>query len=292
MAEINEKKLVNAKALQQVAKGVYEQVQEDIDAKVAGDKPAEEVTFEADMVTVNALGGIKAGQDLNGMTIQEVLTKLLYPHVDHLVSSVSSNPNGGTFEYGDVQTVTSIKGTVTKKSNPITKVEIKDGSNVLATKEATEVAAGGTFTFAGLNIEVSSNGKKFQFVAYAPGEDGNEKAVSANTGTFTFVYPYYYGVVAPGTEITGELIAGMTKKVESKGNKTLAYTANNQCAVIAYPKSYGQLKKVLDPNSFDNTAAFIKHEVEVVGRDGSSQPYYVYVNGAFTNTDFKFTFSY
>ena len=289
---VNETKLVNAKALKQVAKGVYEQVQEDIAEKVAADKPADEVKFESDMLTVNALGGIKAGQDLNGMTIQEVLTKLLYPHVDQTVGSVTSTPNGGTFEYGNVQTVTQIQGTVTKKSNPITKVEIKDGSNVIATKEAGEVAAGGKITFAGLDIKVSTTGKKFTFAAYALGENGQEKAVTGTTGTFTFVYPYYYGVVAPGTEITGELVAGMTKVVESKNSKTFSYDANNECAVIAYPASYGALGLILDPNSFDNTKTFVKHEVNVVGLDGTSQRYFVYVGGAFTNTGFKFTFSY
>ena len=48
MAELNEKKLVNAAALRDVAKGVYAQVQADIDAVEAQIEDAN--VFETDMV--------------------------------------------------------------------------------------------------------------------------------------------------------------------------------------------------------------------------------------------------
>ena len=36
--------------------------------------------FEIDMVTVNAHGGVAAGEDLNGLTTHEILKKILYPY--------------------------------------------------------------------------------------------------------------------------------------------------------------------------------------------------------------------
>ena len=255
-------------------------VEGSVDKKIADNN-----IFDTDILTVNALGGIKAGENLNGMTIEEVLKKLLYPYVAHLVSA-SSSPNGGVFECGNNQTVTEIKATITKKSEPITKVEFVDGSNVLETK-TDGIAAGGSVTHS-CSIIVSTNNKSFTVNV----TDKSGKVVTATTGKFTFVYPYYWGVCANDATIDEAMVKGLTKKVETKGSKGVTYTANFQRAVIAYPASYGNIKKILDPNSFDVTATFTKHSINVTGLDGKSVAYYVYVNSAFTATNFKFTFSY
>lgn len=251
---------------------------------------AEEVEFEVDMVTVNALGGIGAGQDLNGLSVNEVLKKLLYPHVNHTVAG-SSSPNGGTFEYGNVQNVTAITANVGKKSNPITSIEVFDGATSLGVK-TDGVANGGTHAFT-VSVPVSTNGKNFQVKATANGADGQPLTLSANTPAFTFVYPYYHGVVpAAQATLTGEDIVAMTKTVETKGNKSRTYNVTNERMVLAYPKSYGALKKIVDPHGFDNLGAFVRSEVDVVGLDGTTQVYYVYVNGASTNSNFVMRFEY
>ena len=52
--------------------------------------------FQSDMLTVSSLGGISAGTDLNNMSIQDVLTKLLYPYVAPSISaSIVYSPTGG-----------------------------------------------------------------------------------------------------------------------------------------------------------------------------------------------------
>jgi hypothetical protein len=62
--------------------------------------------------------------------------------------------------------------------------------------------------------------------------------------------------------------------------------------ILAYPKSYGSIKKILDPNSFDVTSTFTQMEVKITGLDGSVQTYYVYINGASSVEDFTMTFNY
>lgn len=246
----------------------------------------ENTIFNTDMLTVNALGGIKAGEDLNNLPVQQLLTKLLYPYVAPTISA-SGTPNGGTYEKGNAQTVTNIRAVVTKKSEKITKVEVFDGSTSLGVKEGDEVANGGTFNFP-VSVPVSAN-KNFQ----AKATDASGKVVSANTGSFSFVYPYYYGVVeADKATLTEDEIKAMTKKVEGKGNKSHAFTCNNQRMVIAYPKAYGVLKTIIDPNGFDNFTAFSRAEVSITGLDGTAQAYYVYVNGASTVTNFTMKFNY
>lgn len=241
--------------------------------------------FKTDILTVNGIGGIPAGADLNGLQIQEVLTKLLYPYVAPTVSA-NSTPNGGTFEKGSTQNVTNIRAVVGKKSEAITKVEVFDGARSLGVK--TEgIAAGGNIDFP--VTEAVTTNKNFT----AKVTDASGKVYSANTGSFNFVYPYYMGVVAEGkTSLTGEEVKALTKKIEGKGNKSHSYTCNNQRMVFAYPKSHGALKSVIDPNNFDVTGTFGRQEVQVECLDGSTQTYYVYINGASTVTNFAMKFNY
>ena len=245
----------------------------------------ENTIFNTDMVTVNALGGIKAGEDLNNMPVQQLLTKLLYPYVAPTISATST-PNGGTFEKGNNQTVTTIKTVVTKKSEKITKVEVFDGSTSLGVKEGTEVENGGTFNFT-VSVPVSAN-KNFQ----AKVTDASGKVVSANTGSFSFVYPYYMGVCAENAEINEDLVKGLTKKVEAKANKSHAFTCDYQRMIFAYPKTNGKLKSIIDPNNFDVTGTFGVQEVAITGLDGTTQTYYVYVNSASTVSNFTMKFNY
>lgn len=244
--------------------------------------------FENGITTVNALGGIPANTSLDGKSVTEILDMLLFPYVKQTIGNVKGTPNGGTFEKGNNQVITAVSATVGKKSKPITKVELFNGSTSLAVKEGDEVKNGGTFTFSGLSVPVNST--NVQLTVKATDENGS--VVEGKTGAFTFVYPYFHGVCEAGAAVDEALVEGLTKDVSGKAQKAYSYTTNNQCAVIAYPKAHGVLKSALDPNAFENIAAFTKHEVQVTGLDGTAQAYYVYVSGAFTGSGFKYTFKY
>lgn len=255
---------------------------------VSADKKAQyddNTIFNTDMLTVSPLGGIGAGENLDNMPVQELLTKLLYPYVAPVVSA-SSTSNGGTFEKGNAQKVTNITANVTKKSEKITKVEFLNGSEVLAVKEGAEVQNGGSIAI-NTNVTVNSN-KNFQVRV----TDATNKTYTANTGSFNFVYPYYMGVCAEGAEINEALVKGLTKKIEGKGAKSHAFTCDYQRMVFAYPKSHGTLKSIIDPNNFDVTATFGVQEVSITGLDGTAQTYYVYVNSASTVSNFTMKFNY
>ena len=248
----------------------------------------EAVTFENGITTVNALGGIGANVSLDGKSAIEILDMLLFPYVKQTVGNVTRTPNATLLEKGNNQVITKVTAVVTKKSKPITKVELLNGSTVLATKEGDEIKNGGTITFDGLNVSVPST----SVVLTVRATDENGSAVSAQTAGWTFVYPYYYGVCGVGAEINEALVEGLTKDVLNKGQKTYSYSPNNQCAVIAFPKAHGVLKNALDPNAFENISAFTRHEVNITGLDGTTQAYYVYVSGAFTGSGFKYTFKH
>lgn len=290
----NERLAKLAKALDQRSKAAVAAEQEAREDAIAqevedrNDAIEEAVTFENGITTVNALGGIGAGVSLDGKTATEILDMLLFPYVKQTVTNVARTPNSTLLEKGNNQVITKVTAVVTKKSKPITKVELLQGSTVLATQEGDAVKNGGTITFDGLSVEVPST----SVVLKVRATDENGSQVSADTAGWTFVYPYYYGICEAGATIDEALVEGLTKDVQSKGNKTYSYSPNNQCAVIAFPKAHGVLKNALDPNAFENIGAFTRHEVNVTGLDGTTQAYYVYISGAFTGSGFKYTFKH
>ena len=244
--------------------------------------------FETDILTVNALGGIAAGADLNGMSTHEILNTLLFPYVAFTLGSTSRTAAAATLENGATQTLNSASISITKKSKPITSVKLLNGSTVLGEKTGDEVAAGGTITFSNLGITVSkSNNPNLKFTV-TDGQTSTDK----NVGASTFVYPYYMGECAADATIDETLIEGLTKKVESKGAKTVTHTCENGRMVIAYPKAHGVLKSILDPNNFETIGDYTRSEVSITGLDGTAQTYYVYASGAATVNGFKVQYKY
>lgn len=242
--------------------------------------------FTNNTPTVQAHGGVPVGKTFNNVPVNEVLNMILYPWVAPAVSAQIKVPsNGGVKEFGDVQNVTSIGVTVTKKSSNITKVEIFDGSESLGVKTE-EVANGGTFNFT-VDKQVSSN-KNYT----AKVTDAAEKITTANTGTFTFVYPYYWGVLDASAAVDEAAVKGLTKQIVTKGNKSNKFTATNQKICFAYPKSYGALANIKDQNNFDVTGTFTRTEVTITGLDKTPQAYYVYTNSPSTITGFGMNFNY
>ena len=252
----------------------------------------EEDVFETDMATINALGGIAAGADLNGLTTHEVLKKLLYPYVDATVGNATATPNGGTYEKGATKTITQVSLSITKKSEPITSVALYNGSTLIEEKTGDAVKNGGTITFTGFSVEVPTNGNQLTVKVTYPDANGAAKTVEKKTTALTFVYPYYMGTCAAGTAIDEALVESLTKKIEGKGNKSNSFTVSDGHMVFAYPKAHGVLKSILDPNNFETIGNYTRSEVSVTGLDGTAQTYYVYVSGATTVSGFTVNFKY
>lgn len=243
----------------------------------------ENTKFNNEMPTVIAVGGIPAGTTFENMPVKDVLNKLFYPYVAPVVSC-SSTPNGGVFEKGTSVSVTQITVSITKKSEEITKVEIFDREESLGSKEDGRT---GNVVFPLENKSVTED-KTFT----AKVTDASEKTVTANSGKFTFVHPYYQGVVEDAADINEGLVKGLTKLVQTKSNKTLTFTTNNQKMLIAYPKSYGALTKIVDPNNFDVTDTWTAKEINIETADSTQTPYYVYTSKLVTVSGYKMQFNY
>lgn len=263
-----------------------------VDSKAESKADKSEILYSNQTPIVQSHGGIAAGETFNNVPITEMIDKILYPWVAPVVSArVAAPANGGTFEKGNTQNVTSITVTVTKKSSDITKAEIFDGSNSLGSKTGADLdtlnsTGSATFTFP-VDVDVTAN-KSFQ----AKVTDAAEKVTTANTGSFSFVYPYYQGVVSADAAVNETVVKGLTKIIQAKGTKAVTYTTSNQKMVFAVPKANGVIKTITDPNGFNVTDTFAQSEVSITGLDGTAQDYYVYVSNATTVSAFKMTFAH
>ena len=269
-----------------------ESVVEAINTAIGNKADKSAVTYTNNTPTVQSHGGIAAGETFDAVPVTEMLTRILYPWVAPVVSArVAAPANGGTFEKGNTQNVTSITVTVTKKSSDITKAEIFDGSSSLGSKTGADLdtlnsTGSATFTFP-VDVDVTAN-KNFQ----AKVTDAAEKVTTANTGSFSFVYPYYQGVIAADAAADEAAVKALTKLIQAKGTKAVTYTASNQKMVFATPASNGKITTITDPNGFNVTDTFAESTVSITGLDGTAQQYYVYVSNATTVSAFKITFAH
>ncbi len=234
-------------------------------------------------VTQATVGGIPAGTDLgtDPILISDTLINMFYPATSPLIT-LTSIPLPGLFEYGDVTASIELRATTTKKSLPITSVEFYRDGGLIYTVPVPNPNGG---------LEVYTDGTPIDslttFVAKA--SDGVNPVRTSNTLTFTFVYPFYYGVHAV-TPLDESDILGLTKIIKVKSNTATVTSPTVQTYVIAYPLSYGALTSILDKNGFETIADYNVYTVSVSGLDGNPVDYKVYqldhitTQVAFTNT--------
>lgn len=119
----------------------------------------------------------------------------------------------------------------------------------------------------------------------------NVSTTTSNAQTITFVYPFFYGVGAPG--LTMVQIAALTKLIQIKTNSTITMSPSNQVYYFAYPAAYGSLTSIIDQNGFNVTGGYTQNTYSYTAADGTIQSYYAYVfNSLTTQTNFKQTFNF
>lgn len=242
----------------------------------------ESVNYTSNTPSTVAVGGIAKGTSFVSTPVVEIIDQLLHPYVAFSASISTSPVNGGVYEVGTTQSITSATVNITLGSASITSITLYNGSTVLGTKTS---GIGTSNIFTGLSVAITSSSTNKNLKATIVDSTGQSKTVASST--LTFVNPYYYGVINSGDELTETLIKGLTKSVTAKGTKAFTYTMNQQKAVIAYPSSYGNIAKILDENSFNVTETFTKNTLTVGGVS-----YNVYVLNDVNTTTMKYTFSY
>lgn len=185
-------------------------------------------------------------------------------------------------EKGTTVASVGLTATTVKKSDDITGVTFYKNASLLYTVP-TPSSGGGA--------ESHTDGAGFSDTTsyFARVTDGIN-TVQSNTITFTEVYPYYYGVGAPG--LSAASVGGLTKYVIAN-TATVArqFSPTAQVYYFAYPASYPALTSILDTNGFETIGDWSVSTGNITGLDGNAVSYRIYeFNNLTTQVNFTNTF--
>ncbi|WP_304576577.1 hypothetical protein [Romboutsia ilealis] len=238
--------------------------------------------YVSDVPSTVEVGGIEKGFVTEGMTMEEILFKLLHKYVAPGIS-FSSSPNGGTYEIGSTVNTVNLTATGRRESDKIERIRFYKNNTIVEEVTNTSNTGNVTATYDDTNITTNTSYKADVY-------DGRSN-VTSGTVSFNFVHPLYIGALDPGiTNPTSADIKSMTKKIVGRGNQENTYTIDNKRMCIACPPNW-TLKSIIDPSSFDITASFAKMTVPVECLDGSTQNYNVYLSSPTSQTNFKVKFN-
>lgn len=270
--------------IQTINPGSHRHAMTDIDGLSAEFSRVEgETYYTTNVPTTVALGGLPSGYvpPSGSISLSDLVYTLLHPYVSPRVTVSMSPSNGGTVEWNTTQSITGCAVNCTMGSNTLTKIEVYNGSSLIHTEE-TPSSGYNYITFdTPLEITKDSASRNLTVRLY----DDTDAYVSATSGTYNFVYPYYYGTTFNVPTTTD--IQYFTKKIVGKGNQAIVYNMSQTRAVFCCYKNNGAISTILDTNGFDATCTFTRIEMQIDGVD-----YYVYYNEPSTNSNFTFTFKY
>lgn len=245
------------------------------------------------------VGGLTKGTSLTNKTLSEILEAILCPYVAPTITAILVNASGSALsvlEKGTTVSGAQVKVTLTLGSTDLYSMYVYSDS-AYKTKiggfESDTALDAGPWYPASFTLSESQNNPVYVIV----------ESASQKSNTISFVYPYYYGAIAATGDVTADMVTSTThsdntgdtnstKYVSAKSTKAFSYKASNKRMMFAYPKGYGKLSKITDPNGFNCIDDFTCSEVSITGLDKTTQTYYVYVSGATTVSNFKMTFSY
>lgn len=187
--------------------------------------------------------------------------------------SLSATGSGTVREKGTAVTASTLTANVTKRTDPIARIHFKlDGATIYDEDPALNDGSGATnYAWTGsfddnvtFSVEVTDDGAS-----------GGPSTTTANR-SFTFVYPYYYGVGAAG--LTAAQVAALTKDVRTETNSyNRSFGArSSEVYYFAYPTSYGTLSSILDENAFETIGDWTLTTSNITGLDGNAVSYNIY----------------
>lgn len=203
--------------------------------------------------------------------------------------SLSASGSGTIREKGTAVTASTLTANITKKSDPIATVRFYKGATLLDTQvSGGAIPSGGSSVYSWTGS--FSDNTTFSAQVEDNGGTGGPTTVTSNS-SFTFVYPYYFGVGAAG--LSGAAIAGLTKDIRvSIATLAKSFTVSgSQYMYFAYPSSYGALTSILDVSNFETIGDWTRTTKTITGLDASGQSYYCYeFNNLAVAGTYSFTF--
>lgn len=224
------------------------------------------------------LGGVLEGSTFSGISVNSLLDILLYPIIPPTITLNSQTIR----EFGlNPKPIINLSGIIIEETETILEIRIKRGSIVIETIVSPvspytlnyndPVRQGETITY---NLEVVTTSK-----------------VHISSVVATFTAPTFYGSEALSANET--TIKSLNKGLYLKSDRVINFNPTNQRYYYAYPASFGDLTKILDPNGFIITSEFTKRTETFTLADTTTLSYFVYeFKNDTTQTNFEITFKF
>lgn len=220
-----------------------------------------------DIVTNVEVGGVPTGTKYSkGTLLETIIDNMLVKYIAPGIN-FSIVPSASLVLYGTEITEVTMTAIITKKSNPIKKVEFKVNGSVVETITE-DVEEGGIFSFVYNPDSAIVDTTAFSVVV------ADESKGNSSSKIITFCNATYYGTVgADVTTPTAEDITALRKIAVND----MAFTYENinmsyGKILYAYDKTYGSLTSIKDANNIEYINSYSKSRVTIDGVD-----YFVYL---------------
>ncbi len=234
--------------------------------------------------TTVTVGGYPAGSTPNFPTIQDALDAMLYPFIQPNVAIASSSlhEKGLTINKSMTYSVTTNSATV-------------DTRTIFYNGSAAFLPPSNNGTYNSLENLTWANSPNPSLLYYSHNFQYYVTFLSPATPKTSNLYvefaaPSYYGTLDLA-DIDETNIKTLTKTVRKEGNFSAVFNPTNSRYIYAYPKVYGTLSSIKDPNNFEIKDAFTFIELTFTLVDTTSEVMYVYYNKNDT-TQVNYTLSF
>lgn len=131
------------------------------------------------------VGGITTNDDLTGMTVQEILEKMLAPYIAPTIGSLTITAGAiSTLEEGSTRTLSKFKCSYTANDGNIVKAELYDGSTLLASSTGESYSSNKEITL----DEAKTYSTAKTFTCKLTTEKGTVLSTTASYGYTTYAY--------------------------------------------------------------------------------------------------------
>ena len=263
--------------------------------------------------TTDDLGGITQGTNLQGLTLKEILYKILYEYQIPTLS-ITASPTGGIYEKGLVTTQFSsidINWEAANTNYPLAKLSLLNISKtsagtLLNTSLGLVDSSSGLYTDStGITNWGGSNRTITYTASISDDQVGQTQPAVAKQTAFTFYYRQFWGTVDGNTianQVNSAMILGLDDSRLSGETDLMATFTNPGTGFVKYlfaypdtiaaPDNFGLLSGIIDQNDFDSIDTFLTENEDVsIGDNNIRYRFYLSknkVNNSTFNVTFKF----
>ena len=217
------------------------------------------------------VGGVRVGDTVDP-TLSEALDKILSAPFQDL--SYSYSINYSLVEKGLSVTPTSTWNII-PNDDTVTDVSILR-NNVEESNQGTTLS-GPYLHLDSINFSSSTSERTYKIDITS-----TDAGLNSTSRSVTFVAPTYSGVLDIAN-VDETNIKTLTKYVRSRATQNnISFSPVLQRYIYAYPKSFGLLSSIKDPNNFEVIDTFNVSEITFTLADGTSEIMYIYVSNADT----------